>query len=147
MVSYRGSLTAEIVSNALEAVLGHVRITFGCDTASLMVRGPGDRWTVEACDAGPEAIVPSDPSEGDRVDVGPDLVLVVTPGGLTAGDRSVLVVTVSHHRAAAFEAASFLMDYLKTRAPFWKRDLRQSGEKWVDARDSDDAAAARWAKE
>jgi len=73
-----------------------------------------------------------------------DVLIVHRHGELLPGDRIVLVVTLSHHRGAAFEAASFLMDYLKTRAPFWKRELRASGERWVDARDSDDAAASRW---
>ena len=73
-----------------------------------------------------------------------DVLIVHRFGELLPGDRIVLVVTLSHHRVAAFEAASFLMDYLKTRAPFWKRELRASGECWVDARDSDEAAAARW---
>lgn len=73
-----------------------------------------------------------------------DVLIIHRHGELLPGDRIVLVVTLSHHRAAAFEAASFLMDYLKTRAPFWKRELRTSGERWVEARDSDDTAAARW---
>lgn len=65
-------------------------------------------------------------------------------GTLKPGDRIVLVVTASAHRKAAFEAAEFLMDYLKTRAPFWKRETRASGTRWVEAKDADDAAAARW---
>ncbi len=73
-----------------------------------------------------------------------DVAIIHRFGELLPGDRIVLVVTIASHRAAAFEAASFLMDYLKTRAPFWKRELRASGERWVDARDSDDDAAARW---
>jgi molybdopterin synthase catalytic subunit len=73
-----------------------------------------------------------------------DVLIIHRTGELLPGDRIVLVVTLSHHRAAAFEAASFLMDYLKTTAPFWKRELRASGERWVEARDSDDTAAARW---
>ena len=73
-----------------------------------------------------------------------DVLIIHRYGELLPGDRIVLVVTLSHHRSAAFEAASFLMDYLKTRAPFWKRELRASGEHWVEARDSDDSAAARW---
>ena len=66
-------------------------------------------------------------------------------GELKPGDNIVLVVTASAHRHAAFEAAEFLMDYLKTRAPFWKMEER-AGEagRWVDARESDDAAVARW---
>lgn len=65
-------------------------------------------------------------------------------GPLQPGDRIVLVLTASRHRQAAFEAAEFLMDYLKTRAPFWKKEDRAGGAHWVDARDADDSAAARW---
>lgn len=65
-------------------------------------------------------------------------------GRMRPGDNIVLVVTASAHRQAAFEAASFLMDYLKTRAPFWKLEERPDGKNWVAAKDSDDDAAARW---
>jgi molybdopterin synthase catalytic subunit len=66
-------------------------------------------------------------------------------GTLEPGDNIVLVVTASTHRQAAFEAAAFLMDYLKTRAPFWKKEVAPGGtERWVDARESDDQAAERW---
>ena len=65
-------------------------------------------------------------------------------GALAPGEQIVLVLTASRHRRAAFEAAEFLMDYLKTRAPFWKKEARAEGERWVDARDSDDSAARRW---
>lgn len=61
-------------------------------------------------------------------------------GTLHPADNIVLVVTASKHRKDAFEAAEFLMDYLKTRAPFWKRE----GKEWVEAKDSDDQAAERW---
>lgn len=61
-------------------------------------------------------------------------------GDLAPGDPIVLVAVAAAHRAAAFDAASFLMDWLKTRAPFWKR----AGNEWVIAKASDDAAAARW---
>ena len=65
-------------------------------------------------------------------------------GRLTPGERIVFVGVASSHRGAAFAAAEFLMDYLKTRAPFWKQ-VEQAGEKsWVAAKDSDDSAAARW---
>ena len=67
-------------------------------------------------------------------------------GRLTPGQNIVLVVTASQHRHAAFEAASFLMDYLKTSAPFWKQEEGAKGSGWVDARAHDDAAAARWTK-
>lgn len=65
-------------------------------------------------------------------------------GQLDPGDRIVLVITTSAHREAAFEACAFLVDWLKTKAPFWKLEEQGSGERWVEARDSDDAAAARW---
>ncbi|MCO5130530.1 MAG: molybdenum cofactor biosynthesis protein MoaE [Xanthobacteraceae bacterium] len=67
-------------------------------------------------------------------------------GRIAPGENIVLVVTASSHRGAAFEAAEFLMDYLKTRAPFWKREERAAGANWVDAAAHDDAAAARWTK-
>ena len=73
-----------------------------------------------------------------------DVSVVHRIGELKPGERIVLVVTAAAHRRAAFEAAEFLMDYLKTKAPFWKRELRASGEHWVEARGSDDEAAARW---
>ena len=66
-------------------------------------------------------------------------------GKLEPGDNIVLVVTASAHRHAAFEAAAFLMDYLKSSAPFWKKEMLAEGEsRWVDARESDEDALARW---
>jgi molybdopterin synthase catalytic subunit len=67
-------------------------------------------------------------------------------GRIAPGEDIVLVVTASSHRHDAFAAAEFLMDYLKTRAPFWKRVERADGSTWVDAKSSDDAAADRWTK-
>ena len=66
-------------------------------------------------------------------------------GRLEPGDRIVLVACASAHRQAALEACGFLIDWLKTKAPFWKLEEGPAGEAWVEARDSDDAAAARWA--
>jgi molybdopterin synthase catalytic subunit len=66
-------------------------------------------------------------------------------GRILPGEDIVLVVTASSHREAAFAAAEFLMDYLKTRAPFWKQVERAGGKTWVDAKTTDDAAAERWA--
>jgi molybdopterin synthase catalytic subunit len=65
-------------------------------------------------------------------------------GRLVPGDVIVLVATASSHREAAFAAASFLMDYLKTRAPFWKQVETVAGTTWVEAKASDDVAAERW---
>lgn len=70
-------------------------------------------------------------------------------GRIAPGENIVLVVAASAHRQAAFEAASFLMDYLKSRAPFWKKEHRTDGSEgaWVAAKDSDDEAAARWRRD
>jgi molybdopterin synthase catalytic subunit len=70
-------------------------------------------------------------------------------GTIAPGENIVLVVATSSHRQAAFEAASFLMDFLKTRAPFWKKEHERSGKvcEWVAAVDEDDRAAARWDRE
>jgi molybdopterin synthase catalytic subunit len=65
-------------------------------------------------------------------------------GRLVPTDQIVLVVVTSAHRGESFEACQFLMDYLKTQAPFWKKESTPAGERWVDARVSDDAALARW---
>ena len=67
-------------------------------------------------------------------------------GKIAPGGQIVLVVAASPHRQAAFEAAEFLMDYLKSRAPFWKKEATPEGGRWVDARDTDEAALARWAR-
>jgi molybdopterin synthase catalytic subunit len=73
-----------------------------------------------------------------------DLAIVHRVGRLAVGDNIVAVVVISAHRRDAFEACEFLMDYLKTRAPFWKKEITTDGEAWVEARSSDDAAADRW---
>ena len=72
-------------------------------------------------------------------------------GCIAPGEPIVLVIAASRHRQAAFEAAAFLMDYMKTRAPFWKKEHRTDGsqgdgtrDSWVEAKDADDAAAGRW---
>jgi molybdopterin synthase catalytic subunit len=67
-------------------------------------------------------------------------------GKVAPGDNIVLVVAASSHRQAAFEAADFMMDYLKSRAPFWKKEHRSDGSAgdWVEAKDSDEQAATRW---
>lgn len=65
-------------------------------------------------------------------------------GLLQPGDQIVLVAVTSAHRGESFQACEFLMDYLKTQAPFWKKEKTPQGEQWVDARVSDDAALKRW---
>jgi molybdopterin synthase catalytic subunit len=73
-----------------------------------------------------------------------DALVIHRVGTLAPTDQIVLVVVTSAHRGDAFDACRFLMDYLKTRAPFWKKEKTPAGERWVDARSSDDEAAARW---
>jgi molybdopterin synthase catalytic subunit len=73
-------------------------------------------------------------------------LIVHRVGELAVGDNIVLVITASTHRQAAFEAAGFLMDYLKTRAPFWKKEQIGAGSRWVEARAADDVAAERWGR-
>jgi molybdopterin synthase catalytic subunit len=68
-------------------------------------------------------------------------------GRIAAGENIVLVVTASSHREAAFAGAEFLMDYLKTRAPFWKQIERAGSAVWVDAKDADEASAERWQRQ
>lgn len=75
-----------------------------------------------------------------------DCLIVHRIGRLLPGDAIVLVVTMSAHRQAAFEAAEFLMDWLKTNAPFWKAEQTDESRHWVQARDSDRAASARWTR-
>jgi len=75
-----------------------------------------------------------------------DALVIHRIGTLRPGDRIVLVGVTSAHRGDAFEACEFIMDYLKTRAPFWKREETPQGARWVEARDSDDAAAGRWSR-
>ena len=73
-----------------------------------------------------------------------DATVVHRYGELAPGDQIVLVVVSSAHRGEAFAACEFVMDYLKTRAPFWKKERTPEGERWVEARATDDDAAARW---
>ncbi len=73
-----------------------------------------------------------------------DALVVHRTGSLAPGDQIVLVVVTSAHRHMAFAACEFAMDFLKTRAPFWKKERSPDGDRWVEARASDDEAAGRW---
>ena len=75
-----------------------------------------------------------------------DVTIIHRVGRLLAMDQIVLVATASAHRQAAFDAAQFIMDFLKTDAPFWKAEERDGKISWVDARDSDSAARDKWTK-
>jgi molybdopterin synthase catalytic subunit len=73
-----------------------------------------------------------------------DALVVHRVGTLKPLDQIVLVIVTSAHRGESFKACEFLMDYLKTRAPFWKKEVTPEGARWVEARSSDDTAADRW---
>ena len=73
-----------------------------------------------------------------------DVLIVHRYGRLEPGDRIVLVVTASPHREASLESCQFLIDWLKTKAPFWKLEERESGAQWVESRETDSVAAERW---
>ncbi|PJI86255.1 molybdopterin synthase subunit MoaE [Yoonia maricola] len=73
-----------------------------------------------------------------------DVLVIHRYGPLKPGEPIMMVATASAHRAAAFEAADFLMDYLKSRAPFWKKEVTNNGASWVDAKDADEDALKRW---
>lgn len=75
---------------------------------------------------------------------GSDVLIVHRVGLLKPLDQIVLVATTAMHRGEAFESCAFVMDYLKTQAPFWKKEKTEAGERWVDARESDDSALKRW---
>jgi molybdopterin synthase catalytic subunit len=76
-----------------------------------------------------------------------DCLIIHRYGRMLPGEPIVLVLTASAHRAAALDACAFLIDWLKTRAPFWKLEETPDGERWVDARAGDDEAARRWGQE
>ncbi len=73
-----------------------------------------------------------------------DVLVIHRHGRLAPGDRIMMVATAARHRKDAFEAAEFLMDYLKSRAPFWKKEITDSGAEWVAAKDEDEDALTRW---
>lgn len=75
-----------------------------------------------------------------------DALVIHRVGPLKPCDQIVLVAVTSAHRGEAFAACEFIMDYLKTKAPFWKKEATPDGGRWVDARETDDSAAARWQK-
>lgn len=87
-----------------------------------------------------EAIVAEARERWDLIDV----TVIHRVGELKPLDQIVLVVVASAHRGHSFAACEFIMDYLKTRAPFWKKEVTPQGERWVEARESDDEAAERW---
>lgn len=73
-----------------------------------------------------------------------DITIIHRVGTMQTCEQIVIVAVASKHRSAAFEACAFIMDYLKTEAPFWKKEQTQTGERWIEAKESDDQARERW---
>jgi molybdopterin synthase catalytic subunit len=121
---------------AVASFVGVVRdLNEGADVATMALEHyPG--MTEKALDA----IVEQAQARWDLYDV----LVIHRVGELRPTDQIVLVVVTSAHRGEAFAACEFVMDYLKTRAPFWKKETTPAGTRWVDARDSDEAARGRW---
>ena len=125
----------------------------GCENVGAVVGFLGlvrdDTGTLEAleiehypgmCESAIAAMV--DQARG-RWDVA-DALVIHRHGRLAVGVPIMMVATAARHRVAAFEAAEFLMDYLKSRAPFWKKEITRDGATWVAAKDADEDALARW---
>lgn len=109
-----------------------------------LARGDLDRMVIEHYPGMTErALEQIEAQARDRWDL-KDCLIIHRFGAMGPGDMIMMVATASPHRADAFEAAEFLMDYLKSRAPFWKKEITQSGEAWVAAKDTDEDALARW---
>ena len=121
---------------AVASFIGLVRdLNEGADVAAMTLEHyPG--MTEKAL----EAIVAQAKQRWDVYDV----LVIHRVGELEPTDQIVLVVVAGAHRGEAFAACEFVMDYLKTEAPFWKKESTPDGDRWVDARESDDAARARW---
>ena len=121
---------------AVASFIGVVRdLNEGADVATMSLEHyPG--MTEKAL----EAIVGQAKARWDVYDV----MVIHRVGELRPTDQIVLVIVTSAHRGDAFAACEFVMDYLKTQAPFWKKEATPAGTRWVDARDSDEAARQRW---
>lgn len=124
---------------ALVSFVGLVRDQSGGDSVSALALSHYPGMTEKAL----QAIVDE---AGERWPLLATLV-IHRVGPLQLCDQIVLVAVASAHRGAAFAAAEFIMDYLKTQAPFWKKETTAAGSHWVDAKEADDSAAARWASE
>jgi len=121
---------------AIASFIGLVRDSNEGDSVAVMTLEHYPGMTEKAL----EAIVSQARQRWDILDA----LVVHRVGELRPTDQIVLVVTTSAHRGEAFAACEFIMDYLKTEAPFWKKEQTEAGERWVEARTSDDDAAARW---
>ena len=119
--------------------VGSVRDVSGSDDVSAM--------TLEHYPGMTESALAEIEAEANRRWPLEDTLIIHRYGKLLPGEDIVLVITASAHREAAFAACEFLMDWLKTKAPFWKLEEGKAGARWVEAKASDDAATARWSKQ
>ncbi|WP_162063266.1 molybdopterin synthase catalytic subunit MoaE [Vibrio taketomensis] len=132
------ALAQSNASGAIVTFVGKVRdMNLGDDVVGLSLEhypGMTEKALAEICDEAEQRW----PLEAIRV--------IHRVGDMTTGDQIVFVGVASAHRGAAFEACEFVMDYLKTKAPFWKKERTTEATRWVDSRDSDTKAAERWQK-
>jgi molybdopterin synthase catalytic subunit len=125
-------------TGAVVSFIGQVRDLNDGDTVSLLTLEHYPGMTEKAL----EAIVSQAQSRWDIF----DSVVIHRVGALQPTDQIVLVAVSSAHRGEAFKACEFIMDYLKTEAPFWKKEVTSQGERWLDAKSTDDDARERWIK-
>lgn len=125
-------------TGAVVSFIGQVRDLNDGDTVSLLTLEHYPGMTEKAL----EAIVSQAQSRWDIF----DSVVIHRVGTLQPTDQIVFVAVSSAHRGEAFKACEFIMDYLKTEAPFWKKEVTNQGERWVDAKHTDDDARERWNK-
>ena len=135
-LSLLNTLLVSVLSVVLATFLGLVRAANDGSDVSAMTLEHYPGMTEKALEAIVEDAAARWPLLGVRV--------IHRFGRLVPGDRIVFVGVAATHRGEAFAACEFIMDYLKTRAPFWKKEDTPEGGRWVDARESDDGAAARW---
>jgi molybdopterin synthase catalytic subunit len=151
----RMSTIVRIQREAFDAAVESARLTRGCSDVGAVVtftgicRGeetgkPIASLTLEHYSGMAEAEIEGHVAQARSRWPLAGVTVIHRTGRITPGEDIVLVVTASAHRDAAFAAAEFLMDYLKTRAPFWKQVELSDGKIWVEAKSADDVAAARW---
>jgi molybdopterin synthase catalytic subunit len=134
------------VAEEIEALTAEQPATGAIATFTGLVRGGDDltALTLEHYPGMTEREIARIAGEAQRRWTLTGITIIHRVGRLTVGARIVLVAVAAAHRGSAFEACEFLMDYLKTRAPFWKQEERGGAERWVEPRHSDDDAAERW---
>lgn len=125
-------------TGAIVSFVGQVRDINDGDTVSQLTLEHYPGMTEKTL----EAIISQAKSRWDIFDA----LIIHRVGSLKPTDQIVLVAVSGAHRGEAFKACEFVMDFLKTEAPFWKKEVTQSGERWLDAKDTDDTARERWIK-